>query len=196
MLIPRSVWTGSVVCWCPDFIWNGLDPPLSSLRSGASWSKLRWTEVGLRNQKNRPPLTYFLFQAPWTRVNPHLCDDVGNKRSLAIESPTRAFWVTAKMRWVTKCSKMTFDAFKFMTSDTRRQMYYMECRAKIFLGNVQNFLVHSRKTHNEVWVSAILMSQHMLVSGGHFLNPRETDSPTHGREDSRGCYRVCMCKCS
>ena len=95
--------------------------PLSSLHSGgATWSKLRWTEVGLRNQKKNRPLTHFLFQA-WTRVNPHRWDDVGNSSHLLEQ---RAFWVTGKMRWVT-CYFITFDAFDIWcwTCDTRRQIY-------------------------------------------------------------------------
>ena len=52
------------------------------LRSGgATWSKLRWTEVGLRNQKKNRPLTHFLFQAR-PRVNPHQWDDVGKSHLL------------------------------------------------------------------------------------------------------------------
>ena len=34
-----------------------------------------------------------------------------------------------------------------------------------------------------------------MVSGGQFLSPRETDSPTHGREAKEGSYIGCMCKC-
>ena len=65
-----------------------------SLRSGATLSKLRRTELGLRHEKKRP-LTISFFQG-WPRVNQS--DDVDKKwRSRPIPEPRR-FWVTFKMR--------------------------------------------------------------------------------------------------
>ena len=117
MRIPRSVCMGSLWWVEAPISYEMVAIPLS-LRSGATLSKLRWTQVGLRNQKNRP-LTHFLFQAA-ARLNPHRCDDVGNSR-IRVTPSAKSLLSHRHQDEVSHTLNLIWH-FEIMTSDTWQQI--------------------------------------------------------------------------
>ena len=140
MRIPRSVCMGSLWWVEAPISYEMVAIPLS-LRSGATLSKLRWTQVGLRNQKNRP-LTHFLFQAA-ERLSPHRCDDVGNSRIRV------TLWAKSLLSHQDEVSHTLNLIWHFgiMTSDTWRQIITWSARQRFPWVTCTAFLVLcTRKT--------------------------------------------------